>query len=64
MKPAAIVFAGLVNLTLIGVGLKLAGILAWPWAWILGPLAITLLAAFLGLLMALATISSDRWGDE
>jgi len=33
-------------LTILFIGLKLAGVISWPWVWVLSPLWITLILAF------------------
>lgn len=54
-------FAGL--LTLLFIGLKLAGFIDWPWLWVLSPIWISLAIALVFLLIWLAAalqIKADR----
>lgn len=40
--------------------LKLIGIITWSWFWVLFPFILQAVIIFLGLILALLTISSDR----
>ncbi len=47
-------FAGL--LTILFIGLKLGGVIAWPWAWVLSPLWIGLIIIAIILIIIYAVV--------
>ena len=49
-------FAGL--LTILFIGLKLGGVIAWPWLWVLSPLWSSFLLVFLIVLIILIVAAS------
>lgn len=53
-NTSGIGFSGL--LTVLFIGLKLTGYIAWPWVWVLSPLWIVLALIIVGVLVAAAFI--------
>ena len=54
-------FAGL--LTIVFIVLKLIGVISWSWVWVLSPLWISFVAAFLFAIIAVAVINGVQRRD-
>ncbi len=54
MSSSGIGFTGL--LTILFIGLKLGGVITWPWVWVLSPLWITVLLVVLVLLIVFGVV--------
>ena len=57
-SSSGIGFTGL--LTVLFIGLKLAGIIQWSWLWVLAPIWIGLLIALIGLALVLVGVILSR----
>jgi len=52
-------FAGL--LTIVLIVLKLTGVIAWPWLWVLAPVLISIC---LGLVILVAVVAALMWSER
>jgi len=51
-------------LLVIFIVLKLAGLVAWSWLWVLSPLWIEVLLWFVGITLATTAVALKEWADK